>query len=367
MSPWPIGPFSAPQRILHDRPKVAFECPVAGRCIEWAAKDLFNPGAVVRAGEVCLLVRAEDHDGRYAGTSRIGLAVSKDGRTFELNAEPVIYPDDDAWQAWEWPGGCEDPRVVESPDGGYVCTYAAFDGKVPCLFVASSDDLVRWRKHGPAFVGTAYVRRPSKSGAIVTELKGGRLVAARVGGRFWMYWGEGAIYAAVSDDLVRWTPVEIESAPERYLTWTPDGQGRRGGWGLETIAGGMGLHPIAGPRRGRFDSRLAEPGPPALLTEDGIVLIYNGGNDPRTGDPAFPAFAYQPAQMILDSSEPTAVIARPLAPFLAIDPSEADGQVGNVCFAEGLVAFKGEWLLYVGLADSRLGVSAAPMMTRKVA
>ena len=30
-------------------------------------------------------------------------------------------------------------------------------------------------------------------------------------------------------------------------------------------------------------------------------------------------------------------------------------------FAEGLVAFKGEWLLYVGLADSRLGVSTAPM------
>ena len=39
----------------------------------------------------------------------------------------------------------------------------------------------------------------------------------------------------------------------------------------------------------------------------------------------------------------------------------ADGQVGNVCFAEGLVAFRGEWLLYVGLADSRLGVSVAQM------
>ena len=55
------------------------------------------------------------------------------------------------------------------------------------------------------------------------------------------------------------------------------------------------------------------------------------------------------------------MIARQSAPFLTIDPAEAAGQVGNVCFAEGLVAWKGEWLLYVGLADSRLGVSVAPM------
>ena len=45
----------------------------------------------------------------------------------------------------------------------------------------------------------------------------------------------------------------------------------------------------------------------------------------------------------------------------SLDPAEAQGQVGNVCFAEGLVAFNGQWRLYVGLADSRLGVSTAPM------
>jgi predicted GH43/DUF377 family glycosyl hydrolase len=39
--------------------------------------------------------------------------------------------------------------------------------------------------------------------------------------------------------------------------------------------------------------------------------------------------------------------------------------VGNVCFAEGLVAFNGEWLLYVGLADSRIGVSTAPIETKE--
>jgi len=358
---WAIGPFSRPERILAERAEVIFDCPVAGERIAWAAKDVFNPGAVVCDGRVCLLVRAEDDVGRYAGTSRIGLAVSEDGREFTLEPEPVIAPGDDEWQAWEWPGGCEDPRVVESPDGGFVAAYTAFDGKVGVLFVASSPDLRRWTKHGPAFAGTPYVRGPSKSGAILTELKDGRLVAARHGGRFWMYWGEGVIYAATSEDLIHWTPVEIETAPRRYLTWRPQTAERAAGWRTDRPPGPMALQPIAPPRRGRFDSLLVEPGPPALLTEAGIVLIYNGGNHPRAGAADTPAFAYQPGQLLLDAADPAAVIARPADPFLRIDPAEADGQVGNVCFAEGLVAFRGEWLLYVGLADSRLGVASAPI------
>ncbi|HEX4199091.1 MAG TPA: glycoside hydrolase family 130 protein [Caulobacteraceae bacterium] len=358
---WALGPFSPPERVLDQRPAVSFTCPVSGEAVAWAAKDLFNPAAVVHDGRVCLLVRGEDEVGRYAGVSRIGLATSADGINFELEPEPVIAPGDDRWQAWEWPGGCEDPRVVESPDGGFVCTYTAFDGKVGCLFVATSPDLRRWTKHGPAFANTRYVRRPTKAGAILTELKDGRLMAARVDGRYWMYWGEGTIYAASSEDLIAWTPLEVDTAPDRYLTWDPGTAGGRVGWQIDRVPGTLGLHPIAGPRRRRFDSGLTEPGPPALLTADGIVLIYNGANHHRHGDPRVPARAYQPGQMLLDAGDPTAVIARMRDPFLAIDPAEAQGQVGNVCFAEGLVAFNGQWLLYVGLADSRLGVSTAPL------
>jgi predicted GH43/DUF377 family glycosyl hydrolase len=358
---WTLGPFTRPVRIGGEQPQVTFDCPVSARTIAWAAKDVFNPGAVVRERRVCLLVRAEDTVGRYAGTSRIGLAISADGLNFELESEPVIAPGDDPWQAWEWPGGCEDPRVVEAPDGRYVCTYTAFDGKVGCLFVATSPDLRMWTKHGPAFAGTPYVRRASKSGSILTQLVEGRLVAVRHEGRYWMYWGEGAAYAATSEDLIRWIPVQIDIAPDRYLAWRAEGARAGSQWSIERTPGISGLFPIAGPRRGRFDSLLVEPGPPAILTDEGIVLIYNGANHPRHGDPDAPPFAYQPGQMLLDAADPGALIERPRFPFLRIDPTEAQGQVGNVCFAQGLVAFEGHWLLYVGLADSRLGVSIAPM------
>ncbi len=358
---WALGPFSAPQRVLEDSAMVEFTCPLSPEPVAWAAKDVFNPGAVVHDGRICLLVRGEDRIGRYAGTSRIGLATSSDGYRFELEAEPVIAPGNDRWQAWEWPGGVEDPRVVQAPDGTFVCTYTAFDGKVGCLFVASSDDLIHWTKHGPAFAGTPYVRRPTKAGSIVTELRDGKLVAARIAGQYWMYWGEGMIFAATSDDLVRWTPLESESAPDKYLSWDPEVKGPMGHWKLDRVPGPQGLHSLAGPRRTRFDSLLTEPGPPALLTDAGIVLIYNGGNHFIDGAPDTPPFAYQPGQLLFDSADPTAVIARLQNPFLWIDPAEAQGQVGNVCFTEGLVAFNGQWWLYVGLADSRLGVSTAPI------
>jgi beta-1,2-mannosidase len=360
---WQLAPFTRHDgAILRDLPHLTFRCPVSGEDVAWAAKDVFNPGAVVRDGRVHLLIRGEDAVGRYAGTSRIGLAVSDDGIDFTVDPEPVLFPDDDRWQAWEWPGGCEDPRVVESPDGGYVCTYSGFDGRTPTLMVATSDDLRTWVKQGPAFAGTSIARRSSKSGSIVTSVQQGRLMATRVDGRHWMYWGEGTCFAATSDDLVRWTPLEFDATGDRYLGYAPDGAA--GSWDIHRVPGQRVLRPLLFPRHGRFDSLLVEPGPPALLTDDGIVLIANGANHPEHGDPSLPGFAYQPGQILFDTSDPASCIARPVDPFLRPDGAEErHGQVGNVCFAQALVLLADEWLLYFGMADSRIGCARAPAAT----
>jgi beta-1,2-mannosidase len=354
---WALGPFSAHGgALLTPIPEARFRCPVTGELVAWAAKDVFNPGAVVHDGRVHLLIRAEDAVGPYSGTSRIGLAVSDDGISFRVEKEPVLFPDNDRWQPWEWPGGCEDPRVVESPDGGFVCTYTAFDGKVGTLFVATSDDLWRWEKHGPAFGETPYARRSSKSGAVVTEVVDGRLVAARIGGRFWMYWGEGICFAASSLDLVHWKPLDFDATADRSLAYMD------GHWDIEIVPGQRVLRPLLFPRRGRFDSLLVEPGPPAVRTTDGVVLVYNGANRSQGGDPALPPFSYQPGQALFDAADPAACIARSVEPFLRADAVDArDGQVGNVCFAQALVLFAGRWHLYYGMADSRIGAAVAPV------
>jgi predicted GH43/DUF377 family glycosyl hydrolase len=120
------------------------------------------------------------------------------------------------------------------------------------------------------------------------------------------------------------------------------------------------LRPVLVPRPRRYDSLLVEPGPPAVLTADGIVLITNGANHPRHGDPGLPPFAYAPGQVLFDPEEPGSPLARATSPFLRPEASEAHGQVSGVCFAQGLVRFGPEWLLYLGLADSRIGVAVAP-------
>ena len=255
---WQIGPFSRRGEVLRQQPG-RFTCPLRSTSVAWAAKDVFNPAAVVRDDQVHLLFRAEDAVGPYNGTSRVGLAVSDDGVTFEVAAEPVLYPEPDAWQPWEWPGGCEDPRLVESPDGGYVCLYTAFDGKASCLFVATSDDLVHWQKHGPAFAGSRYARRWSKSGAIVTETTDGRLKAAKLGDHYLMYWGEGTCFAATSPDLVRWTPVEFDAGADRYVSYKA--LGAQGSWDVHHCPRNQGAAPAVVPpaRALRLASGRARP------------------------------------------------------------------------------------------------------------
>lgn len=353
---WPLGPFEkfdAANPCLAPDAATTFDCRLAGP-VAWEAKDVFNPAAVMRDGKVYLLYRAEDTVGRFHGTSRIGLAESEDGLHFTRRPTPVLYPDHDAYQSLEWEGGCEDPRIVEREDGIYVLTYTAFDGSVARLCVASSHDLMHWRKHGPAF-GATHAEWWSKSGAIVCRRQGERLVATRIQGRYWMYWGESNLYVATSDDLMAWTPVMTANPMARRLVI----EGASYSIEQETVAPA----PLAvlHPRPGRFDSLLVEPGPPALLTAHGIVLIYNGANSSTTGDPALPPRAYSPGQVVFDPADPTAVIWRCQMPFLKADrPYEIAGQVNHVVFVEGLVPFGGRWLLYYGTADSLIGVATGP-------
>lgn len=344
-APWTLGPFhkvEGANPCLVPRAESVFDCPMQKMPVHWEEKDVFNPAAVVREDKVYLLYRAEDAVGSHAGTSRIGLAVSGDGLHFETLPEPVLYPAPDGFEAEDWDGGCEDPRVCEREDGTYVMLYTAYNGRLARLCAASSRDLLCWKKHGPVFRqahGGRYAGLYCKSGSVVCGVEGERMVARKIGGHYWMYWGEGHIYAAVSDDLLTWEPVEFR----------PDGA-------QETA-----LYPVMGPRRGRFDERLCEPGPPALLTDEGILLLYNGkGANPRRlgGHDTM----YQPGQALLDQDNPTQVLARTSRPFLVpSQPYELTGQVMPTCFIEGLARFRGQYFLYYGTADSRVAVACCPV------
>jgi len=350
---WPLGPF---QKLDDANPVFGpgeghFTCPFLGP-VKWEDVGICNPAAVVRGDKLYLLYRATGSAGFARGISRLGLAWSEDGIHFERHPEPVLYPEPGPWKELEFGTGLQDPRIVETEDGQYILTYALFDLNNCYLVVATSEDLFHWQKHGLAFDGK-YSQVWSKAGAIVCRREGDRMIATRIHGKYWMYWGEAEIYAATSDDLIRWSPVEMEVDAKKGL-FLDD----QGAWRERWQRGRQVLKPVMLPRPGRFDGALVEAGPQAVLTDQGILLIYNGCN---AGDPDLPPGAYTAAQTLFDPLDPTAVIRRDKHPFLIPDQAfELEGEIPNVCFANGLAHFQEHWLLYYGAADKYVGVCASP-------
>ena len=169
---------------------------------------------------------------------------------------------------------------------------------------------------------------------MVTTIKDGKQVLTKIDGKYFMYWGEHAVYAATSDDLVNWTPILDEKNE---------------------------LATVIKPRPQYFDSALTECGPPAILTDKGIVLLYNGKNQTNDSkrDKRFTAGAYCAGQILTDPKEPMKVLQRLDVPFFRPMASfEKSGQYGDgTGFIEGLGFFKNKWYLYYGCADSQVSVA----------
>lgn len=123
---------------------------MTGQQVLWESNDTFNPAAAIINGKMVVLYRAEYRTGVKIGTrtSRMGYANSTDGLHFQRKAGPIMYPDNDGQKEFEWPGGCEDPRVAVSEDGTYLMLYTQWNRKVPRLAAATSEDLIHWKNMG---------------------------------------------------------------------------------------------------------------------------------------------------------------------------------------------------------------------------
>jgi len=276
----------------------------------WEAAGTFNPAVIRRGGQFVMLYRAQD----TLGISRLGYAESTDGIHFTRRNQPVFTPE----APYEQNGGVEDPRLVEF-GSTYYLTYTGYNKKDAQLCLATSTDLVHWKREGiilPAYKGRWNVGW-TKSGAVVPS---------RIAGKYWMYFlGTSAgkidqMGLAWSSDLLHW----------KEATATP----------------------VLPARPERFDSRVVEPGPSPVLTDDGVVLIYNGADD---------HLVYRTGIAVFDRKDPRRVIWRSERPVFAPEQAwERTGQVPNVVFVEGMVRQGQRYLLYYGGADKYVGVAEAP-------
>ena len=278
----------------------------------FAAKGVFNPTVVKRGKEYVMLFRAQD----AKGTSRIGYASATDGVHFVARPEPVLSPE----AAYEKNGGVEDPRLVQIGDTYYL-TYTGYNTVDAQLCLATSTDLIHWDRKG--------VIMPAKKGRWNTGwTKSGAILPEKVNGKYWMYYMADAkgkpdqTGIAYSSDLLHWT---------------------------EALA-----RPVLPRRKGRFDSRVTEPGPAPFLTKDGIWLVYNGADD---------KLVYRTGWALFDLNDPTKLLRRSEQPMFKPERAwERVGQVPNVVFVEGMVRDGARWLFYYGGADRTVGVASAPVV-----
>ena len=275
----------------------------------WMSAGVFNPAAAKLKGKTILLFRAQDD--RH--TSRIGYAEATDGLHFTVRTDPVLSPEAE----YEKNGGVEDPRLLQV-EGTYYLTYTGYDQHAAQLCLATSQDMIHWKRKGvilPAYKGT-WNEQWTKSGAIVPN---------KIAGKWWMYYlgtrtdadGKARDYMglAQSDDLLHWHDATKE--------------------------------PVLPRRAGAFDSRVMEPGAAPLLTDQGILLIYNGADE---------QLVYGPGWALFDRQHPDRLIARSEKAFVLPNlPWEKVGNVPNVIFIEGEVGNAGNMVAYYGASDKYIG------------
>ena len=295
--------------LFHDWKRLGQTPMLSPRGEGWESAGTFNPAVMVREGKFVMLYRAQD----AAGTSRLGYAESADGIHFERRAAPVLVPEAD----YERDGGVEDPRLVRIGETFYL-TYTGYNKHDAQLCLAESKDLVRWKRHGvivPAYKGN-WNRAWTKSGAIVPE---------KIAGKYWLYW------LGTAEDKT--DQMGLSSSTDLF------------DWQEETET------PVLPRRQGKFDSRVVEPGPPPVVTPQGIVLVYNGADD---------KLVYRTGIAIFDRRDPRRLLYRSDEPVFAPEREwEKVGQVPNVVFVEGMARKGTDWLFYYGAADKYVGIATA--------
>ncbi len=281
----------------------------------------FNPTVQKLAnGKYVMLYRGQDKE----GISRIGIAYSKNGIDFKAEKEPVLSPELDSEKS-----GIEDPRLCRSlidPDKWFL-TATAYnrDDQEAQLALYQSADLKHWQRLG--------VIMPAKEGNWnLNWTKAGAIVPEKIDGKFWLYYlgdsragNETGI--ACSEDGIHW-----QDASDK---------------------------PVLPLRPGSFDSKVAEPGPPPIITDEGILLLYNGADE---------KLCYRTGWALFDKKDPRQLIARSEKAIFEPEKSweketscKEIYQCPNVVFVEGLVKDGDRYLIYYGAADSCIGVAESQL------
>jgi predicted GH43/DUF377 family glycosyl hydrolase len=287
--------------------------------------------------------------------------VLDDGVPVDVERRGVVLEPEKTWERGQGHGGVEDPRVTYVPRlATHLMTYVAFGPLGPRIALAVSDDLVSWRRLGPALF--AYEPEwdvdlnlyPNKDAVFFPDpVPGpdGELCYAMLHRPMWR-----ADWLGLADSL----PAPAAIGDERPGIWISY---------VSAAAVEADVRAITVMRRHRcvalsvhdFESAKIGAGPPPFRVPEGWLLIHHGveGELPAGFDPGAPGSAvYSAGAMLLDVDDPSRVIERTPSPLLR--PETADelvGTVSNVVFPTAVASIENRTFVFYGMADARIGVA----------
>lgn len=302
---WAIGPFS----------KYGGNPVLSPTGNGWEGWTTYNPAVVVKDDRFYMAYRAEpvDRVNEYMGVSQIGIAVSDDGFHFDrCPGNPAILTS----EAYELPGGCEDPRIVRHGDR-YFMTYTGYQWPdAVCICLAVSSDLLVWRKLGPMFAAEP----DTKSGCIVQDPQAN---AVEIDGRYVMYTNSHIAYSRNFTD-----------------------------WDIHRFDRGMpGEACVA-----VTDYR--DPG------NDNIILFYAGSLEGRAENPGWhyavseSLYSREEPELMLDALD-SAVLVPTRDEEKDADRLGENGAKGCV-FMDSIIRYGKSWWVHYGASDRHVCVATCP-------
>lgn len=324
------------------------------------AEGVLNPAAGhTPDGRLHVLPRLVAH----GNVSRIGLAeiVIDAGVPVGVERRGVLLEPDEAWERGTDHGGVEDPRVTWLDDLGlHVMTYVAFGPVGPRIALAVSDDLVEWRRLGPAMFtydenwAIDFNLYPNKDAVFFPEpVPGpdGEACYAMLHRPMWR-----ANFLGLARALPPPRAID-EVRPGIWISYVPVAAVRADLRSLAVLHG----HRCVATSEYPFESAKIGAGPPPIKVPEGWLLIHHGAaGDVDAGfDPSVQLKAvYSAGAMILDADDPSRVIARTAEPLLA--PENVEEQVGtvpNVVFPTAVAGVGDRQFVFYGMADTRIGIA----------
>jgi len=326
------------------------------------AEGVLNPAAVRGLdGQLYLFPRLVAK-GNY---SRIGMARVR----WDASGDPVgvdwlgtaLEPEADYERGSAGAGGCEDPRITfVEPLQRYVMTYTALSREGPRIALATSKDLVDWRRLGLAtfepYDGIEFDGVDNKDAGVFP------VAIPNPSGRPELAILHRPLFPATRPEEIARYPGMRELRPHHesiWISYCPTA--------LDDLDSNKPL---------RFTShhRLAAPvaawerikigcGTPPVMTPLGWLIVYHGVSAVPAPAAGGRLLRYAAGVMLLAKEHPRSIRYRSAEPLLTPTiPQELSGTVADVVFPTGIdrrddLGTPNRFDVYYGMADSSIGVA----------